>query len=91
MFDYQSVKVGLDILYDAASIYDGWQKDQTSEFIKVGEYGLALDGIAYAYLHNHNPMPPKLYELFAKLAAMMDLKSDPELQGVAAIIGRNAV
>lgn len=85
LFDYQAVRNDLNTLFAAASVYDGWQKDQTGTFIKVGEYGLALDGIAYAYLANHVSMPASLYQVFDKLAAAMDLNGDPELQGVADI------
>ncbi len=85
MFDYQTVRNDLNTLYKAASVYDGWQKNQTSTFIRVGEYSLALDSIAYAYLTNRVPMPPDLYQIFENLAVIMDLNSDPELQGVAEI------
>ena len=82
MFDYQSIIEDLTILHKAASVYNGWQKEQANTFIRVGEYGLALDSIAYAYLSNHVPMPSDSYQLFENLVSTMDLDNDPELQGV---------
>jgi hypothetical protein len=54
-------------------------------FIEVGEYGLALDEIAYAYLDAARTMPPDIFEMFEKLAMMLDLAQDPEFAGVARI------
>ena len=83
MFDYETAAAHLQILYEAASALDGWHKDQAEDFIKVGEYGLALDGIAYAYLVNKVTMPARLFGLFEELAVSMGLDRDPEFDGVA--------
>ncbi len=73
----------LSFLHRVASRLDGWNKDQADEFIRVGEYGLALDSIAYAYLVNNKLMPPDQFEMFDRLASAMELEKDPEYDGVA--------
>jgi hypothetical protein len=83
MFDYETAITSLKRLHQAASAFQGWHKDQAEEFIKVGEYGLALDGIAYAYLNNKVTMPATLFQLFDQLAVTMELDCDPEFDGVA--------
>lgn len=49
----------------------------------MGEYGLALDEIAYVYLNNDKPMPADQFRTFEKLAIMMELEKDAEYDGVA--------
>ncbi len=83
MMEYQAIKQNLYALHEAASIYGGWDKEQASTFIRVGEYGLALDSIAYAYLSNDALMPPDIYAIFEQLADTMKLDDDPEFEGVA--------
>jgi hypothetical protein len=86
--DTKTVKSGLMILYETASRLDGWHKDQAHEFIRVGEYSLALDSIAYAYLNNGKSMSADQFQLFDKLATIMELDGDPEYEGVARLRAR---
>ena len=73
----------LEILCSAASEIDGWDRNQTATFIRVGEYGLALDEIAYAYLNSSTPMPARLFQIFEKLAVEMEMEGDEEYGDVA--------
>ena len=83
MFDYQVVRTGLETLHRAASPLAGYFEDQAAEFIKVGEYSLALDTIADAYLNNKVRMPANLFIIFEDLAKAMELDGDPEFDAVA--------
>lgn len=83
MFDYKKALADLEVLYYVASEIDDWDKDQTATFIKVGEYGLALDEIAYAYLNSATPMPAHLFRIFERLAAAMGMEGDEEYEDVA--------
>ncbi|GAC1340461.1 MAG: hypothetical protein NVS2B1_00130 [Bradyrhizobium sp.] len=83
MFDYQAVRKDLEQLHRAASPIEGYFKAQAAEFIEVGEYSLALDTIASAYLSNNLRMPTELFAIFDHLAQVMELDSDPEFDGVA--------
>ena len=49
----------------------------------VGEYGLALDEIAYAYLSSATPMPGHLFRVFERLAVEMEMEGDAEYADVA--------
>jgi hypothetical protein len=80
-----AIRTGLIALHKAASGIDGWDGKQGRTFIEVGEYGLALDSIAYAYLENNTPMPTDQFQIFEKLASAMELENDPEYDGVARI------
>ena len=82
-YDSDKVKSGLSFLYEEASRLDSWHKEHAEEFIRVGEYSLALDSIAYAYLLNDKPMPSDQLDVFNRLAVAMDLENDPEYDGVA--------
>lgn len=83
MFDYQVVKNDLEKLHQEASPLEGYFKEQAAEFIDVGEYSLALDTIASAYLSNNLRMPADLFAIFDHLAQVMELGNDPEFDGVA--------
>lgn len=83
MFNYEAARKNLQVLHQAASALGGWQGEQSKTFIRVGEYGLALDEIAYAYLDGKVTMPADLFKLFDELAVSMELSSDPEFEGVA--------
>jgi len=83
VFDSTKTIRDLKILHQAAPALEGSGKDSTAEFIRVGEYGLALDGIAYAYLATKMLMPADLFRLFEELAETMKLDRDPEYAGVA--------
>ena len=83
MFDYKAAQEGLETLYASIEPLDGMYNHQIRKYIDVGEYGLALDGIADVYMTSNVSMPLALFELFDKLATDMDLASDPEYSGVA--------
>lgn len=87
-FNYQKVRSDLLSLYKSASRLDGWNKENVDQYIKVGEYPLALDSVAYAYLENDTPMPSDQFAVFESLAAMMQLEGDPEYDGVARLRAR---
>ena len=71
----------LAALHNIAFVSDSQSEKQTRTFINVGEYALALDGIAYAYLDSDRTMPPDMFKTFEKLAIMMDLAEDAEFEG----------
>ena len=81
---------GLLALHEAASLVDGWPKDDIATFIYVGEYTLALDSIAYAYLDSGKPMTNDQFRLFERLADLMAMDKDPEYQGVARLRAQGA-
>ena len=83
MFDYKRILADLETIYYAVSEIDDWDKNQTVTFIKVGEYGLALDEIAYAYLNSATPMPGHLFRIFERLAVEMGMESGEEYEDVA--------
>lgn len=83
MLDWEIVVADLETLHHAASDIDGWNTKQTETYIKVGEWGLALNGISYAYLNSGKAMPTDLFEVFERLAVEMDMEEDPEFEGVA--------
>lgn len=83
MFDYKRALADLEILYYAASEIDDWDRDLAEEFIRVGEYGLALDEIAYAYLNSATPMPAHLFQIFERLAVEMEMEGDEDFEDVA--------
>lgn len=83
MLDYRRVSADLETLYYAASEIDDWDRNQAATFIKVGEYGLALDEIAYAYLNSATPMPSRLFQVFERLAVEMKMEGDEEYEDVA--------
>jgi hypothetical protein len=56
------------------------------EFIDVGEYGLALDGIACAYLDSGKTMPADMFHIFERLAVSMDLERDEEYDAVRKLL-----
>ena len=83
MFDYKKMLADLEILYYTSSEIDDWDRNQTATFIRVGEYGLALDEIAYAYLNSATPMPGRLFQLLERLAVEMEVDGDEEYGDVA--------
>ena len=83
--ELSTIRVNLIALHRAASGMDGWNGKQGQTFIDVGEYGLALDEIAYAHLDNGKAMPTELFRIFDKLATIMELETDSEYDGVARI------
>ncbi len=81
--ELSAIRANLVALHQAASSVDGWDGKRGQTFIEVGEYGLALDEIAYAYLDGGKTMPAELFNVFEKLASMMELEKEPEYEGVA--------
>jgi hypothetical protein len=87
-YDAQKVRSDLLALCKSASHLSGWNKEDADQYIRVGEYPLALDSVAYAYLENDTPMPDDRFAMFVNLAAMMQLEGDPEYDGVARLRAR---
>ena len=83
MFDNTAAKSDLLKLYQAASLVEGKPDRQTEQYIRVGEFNLALDGIAHAYLSKGARMSDSLFQIFERLAIAMQLDGDDEYQGVA--------
>ena len=81
--DWEIIVASLENLHLAASAIDGWNKRQTETYIKVGEWGLALNGISYAYLNSGKAMPVDLFQVFEKLAVDMEMDGDEDYEGVA--------
>lgn len=86
MFDYQAVRKDLEQLHQATFSIKGYFKAQVAELIYVGEYNLALDTIAAAYLSNNLRMPTDLFTIFDYLARVMDLENDSEFTAVAELL-----
>ena len=82
MFDYKATQEGLEVLYASIEPLMGRYNHQIRQYIDVGEYGLALDGIAYAYATSNVSMSSVLFQLLDKLATDMDLASDPEFSAL---------
>ena len=87
-YDGQKVRSDLLALYKTASSLSGWNNEHADQYIRVGEYPLALDSVAYAYLENDIPMPIDQFAIFEDLAAVMQLENDPEYDGVARLRAR---
>lgn len=87
-YDGQKVRSDLLVLCKAASHLSGWDKEHADQYIRVGEYPLALDSVAYAYLENDTPMPIDQFSIFEELAAVTQLEDDPEYDGVARLRAR---
>ena len=87
MLDYDRMLADLETLYYSASDIGDWDRNQAATFIRVGEYGLALDEIAYAYLNSTIPMPGHLFQVFERLAVEMELDGDEEQEDVARLRG----
>lgn len=81
--DYRKALADPETLYYAASEIDDWDGNRTATFIRVGEYGLVLDEIAYAYLDSVTPMPGHLFRSFERLAVEMEMQGDAEYADVA--------
>jgi hypothetical protein len=90
MFDYKAIKVDLLKLYEAASVVGGRRDSQIEQFISVGEYSLALDGIADTYLAKNIPIANDLFKIFEELAIAMDLEDDQEFREVGRLIKAQA-
>lgn len=86
MFDYKAAVDDLSILNRAVSVFDNEFEEQTEEFIRVGEYSLALDDIASAYLVNEVSMPANLFRIFEKLALAMNVGGDDEYASAAKLL-----
>ncbi len=91
MINHKYAVSQLTWLYRATLPVAGFYKDQAKEFIEVGEYGLALDTSADAFLQSHTFMPEDLYAVFEDLAKKMKLDRDPEYTAVAELRKYQAV
>lgn len=85
-FDYEAAFAGLTLLNRAVRVFDHRYPGQIEEFIDVGEYSLALDDIAGCYLNNDVPMPPDLFDVFERLAVMMDVNNDEYCERAAKLL-----
>lgn len=83
MFDYKVVRANLEVLHQATCPLPGYFGAQAEEFTRVGEYGLALDTIASAWLRGKAAMPAGLFRVLEGLAKNMELDSDPEYEAAA--------
>lgn len=83
MLDWEVIVADLERLHRAASDIDSWNKEQAETCIRVGEWGLALNGISYAYLNSGKAMPADLFEVFEKLSVEMEMDGDEDYEGVA--------
>ncbi len=83
MFDYKTARTKLNTLHELALPLPGYFKADVLQFIEVGEYGLALDTIAGAFLDNKIRMSADLFATFEDLASEMELDRDPEYSAVA--------
>ena len=90
MFDYEQVLKDLEKIHHDSSYLEGYDYRQVSEYIYVGEYGLALDTISYDYISNDTPMSENLFEIFKKLVKMMDLLDDPEWNSIKELMDRQS-
>jgi len=83
------LKFGLVRIFDAAtSTLDHWNKDHVDTLIDVGEYSLALDELASAYINSGKPVSQEISKLFEILATKMQMVPGDEYEGVAALRAR---
>ena len=75
----------------ALRVFDQRFPGDIERLIYVGEYSLALDDIASCYLDGNVSIPPDLFEVFERLAVMMDVEHDEYCDAAAKLraIGRN--
>jgi hypothetical protein len=83
---FGAIMVGLRALHMIASGIESWNGDLSREFIDAGDYGLALEGIACAYLDNGKTMPADVFNIFEWLAVSMELEQDEEHEGVKELL-----
>ena len=90
-FDYKAVISDLTLLNRAVRVFDQRFPGVIEQFIYVGEYSLALDHIASCYLDGNVSVPPDLFEVFERLAVMMDVEHDEYCDAAAKLlaIGRS--
>ena len=82
MSDWELIVADLETLHHAVSEIGDWDKDLIEEFIRVGGYGLARDGIAYAYLNSGKAMPANLFQILEKLSIDMGVDDDEAYAGM---------
>ena len=88
MFDYEFILNNLKKFHQESSLVVKYNNEQVSEYIDVGEYGLAIDTISYGYVKNHTLMSAKLFDIFENLVKTMDLLDDPEYESVKYLMHR---
>ena len=82
-FDYTYWESGLQRIFDAA-VSNGFEwKDHVRTMIYVGEWALALDEMAAAYLNNNIPIQNDILNLFEELATSMKMVPGDEYEAVA--------
>jgi hypothetical protein len=83
-FDYTYWDSGLLRLSDEASSRGfKYQEDHIHTLIRVGEWALALDELAGAYLKNAQPIPNDILNLFEELATSMNMVPGDEYEAAA--------
>ena len=85
--DAQTVENYLDQIIDLAhSAMNDRDRLQVRRYINAGEYGLALDDMAYIVLDWGKPVTTELHSLFAAAADKMNIKPGTGLSGVSDLL-----
>jgi hypothetical protein len=83
----QQIEDGLqNILATAREIPHVEYLGEVESYIDVGEYGLALDVLASAFVDNASLPPGDLLRIFRELAVLMRLLDDPEYADTAKLL-----
>jgi hypothetical protein len=86
-FDYTYWESGILRIFDAAPLCGfTWDKRIVRSLIGAGEWGLALDEMAAAYLSNAKPIPNDILNLFEELATSMKMVPGDEYEAVAELL-----
>ncbi len=84
--DMEWIELGLERLFEQSFGLDSDHRRYVREYIDVGEYGLALDNLAYIFIRlAAKPLPTEIRELFEKLALKMGISDGDEWEGVAKV------
>lgn len=78
----------IELIYRLISGIGGWDHEQVRKYMDVGEYSLALDDLADAYLRSGESASADLLYRFEALATKMGMENDPEYQAVAELRAR---
>lgn len=85
-FDHEAAFAGLVLLNRAVRVFDNRYPGQIEQLIDVGEYSLALDDIAFCYLDNDVLMSSDLFDVFEKLAVMMNVNNKEYCEEAAKLL-----
>lgn len=89
-FDARYVRSRLLHLFETASNAGfNWHKDHIWTLINVGEYSLALDEMAAAYINSDQVIPSEVFSTFGDLAAKMGMVHGDEWEAVANLRARS--